>query len=163
MIKAVYAGSFDLPTLGHLWMIEESARLFDEVVMAIGINPMKRPMFSVEERTGMLKAMTTHLENICIDSFAHQYLINYAASVGCSVMVRGIRNANDYEFERTMRHINADLAPDISTVFLMPPRNIAEVSSSMVKTLIGPPGWQDVVRRFVPEVVLEQLIAMHRQ
>jgi pantetheine-phosphate adenylyltransferase len=72
-------------------------------------------------------------------------------------VLRGIRSSGDYEYERVMRHINADMAPEITTVFLMPPRDIAEVSSNMIKSLIGPDGWEDIVRRYVPEPVFAML------
>lgn len=76
-------------------------------------------------------------------------------------MLRGIRTESDYEYERTMRNINSDLNSGITTVFLMPPRGIAEVSSSMVKGLIGPEGWETIVRRYLPEPVFEKLKALH--
>ncbi len=75
-------------------------------------------------------------------------------------ILRGIRSSNDYEYERVMRHINGDMAPEITTTFLMPPRDIAELSSSMVKSLIGPDGWEQSVRRYVPAPVFEALEAI---
>jgi pantetheine-phosphate adenylyltransferase len=74
-------------------------------------------------------------------------------------VLRGIRSSSDYEYERVMRHINADMAPEITTVFLMPPRDIAELSSSMIKSLTGPTGWEETVRRYVPEPVFQALAA----
>ncbi|EGC63914.1 pantetheine-phosphate adenylyltransferase [Neisseria meningitidis 961-5945] len=76
--------------------------------------------------------------------------------------MRGIRSASDYEYERSMRHINSDLAPEISTVFLMPPREIAEVSSTMVKGLVGPEGWTETIHRYVPQAVYEKILAEHQ-
>ena len=86
-------------------------------------------------------------------------------AVDAQYILRGIRSNNDYEYERVMRHINADMAPSITTTILMPPRDIAELSSSMVKSLIGPEGWEDSVRRYVPNAVFESLknIASKRQ
>jgi len=83
-------------------------------------------------------------------SFSNRYLIDYAQSIGATHILRGIRSESDYEYERTMRNINGDFDPNICTVFLMPPREIAEVSSSMIKGLIGPKGWRRVVRKYVP-------------
>ncbi|HNV71956.1 MAG TPA: pantetheine-phosphate adenylyltransferase, partial [Candidatus Ozemobacteraceae bacterium] len=126
--KAVYAGSFDPVTHGHLWMIEQGARMFDELIVAIGVNPDKKYTFSLEERLRVLRASVSGYERVTVDAFENQYLVNYARRIGAAFILRGIRDAHDFEFERGMRHINQDLQPEISTVFLMPPRAIAEVS-----------------------------------
>lgn len=162
MKKAVYAGSFDPVTLGHLWMIEHGAAMFDELIVAIGVNPDKRYTFSLEQRAAMLRETTAQFANVRVEVFENQYLVNYARQIGASTILRGIRSASDYEFERTMRYINGDLYPDITTVFLMPPREIAEVSSTMVKGLVGPAGWEDVVHRYVPEPVYLRLLEWQR-
>jgi pantetheine-phosphate adenylyltransferase len=154
----IYAGSFDPPTVGHLWMIEHAAKLFDELIVALGVNPEKRSTFSVDERIGMLRSCTARLKNVRVASFTNQYLINYARAEKASFIVRGIRSETDYEYERVMRNINGDLDATITTVFLMPPRDIAEVSSSMVRGLVGPEGWQDMVRPYVPPKVYQQLL-----
>ena len=155
---AVYAGSFDPPTIGHLWMIEQSAQLFARLIVAIGLNPDKRYTFTTAERLDMLRASAGHLRNVGFDTFEQRYLIDYAKSVGASFIVRGIRSESDYEYERAMRNINGDLAPQITTVFLIPPRDIAEVSSSMVKGLIGPRGWKRIVRPYVSAPVYEKIL-----
>src|SRR5215470_10578903 len=153
----VYAGSFDPPTIGHLWMIEQGVRLFDRLIVAVGVNPEKRYTFSLEARLEMLRDSTKNLRNVAVASFCNRYLIHYAQSVGATHILRGIRSESDYEFERTMRNINGDLDSGICTVFLMPPRGIAEVSSSMVKGLIGPVGWRKIVRKYVPAPVYRRL------
>ncbi len=155
---AVYAGSFDPLTIGHLWMIQKGVALFPKLVVAIGINPDKRYTFSVEERLAMLRASVGHFRGIRFASFTQQFLISYAKGIGATHILRGIRSESDYEYERVMRNINGDLSADITTVFLMPPRDIAEVSSSMVKSLIGPGGWQRVVKPYVPKPVYECLV-----
>ena len=157
MRTAVYAGSFDPPTNGHLWMIEHGLELFDHLYVAIGSNPSKSYTFSVQERMEMLKASLPSCERLTISHFDNRYLVDYAQEVGAKYILRGIRNQNDYEYERVMRHINGDMAPDIATTILMPPRSFSEISSSIVKGLIGPDGWQDIVRRYVPQPVFEQL------
>jgi pantetheine-phosphate adenylyltransferase len=149
----VYAGSFDPLTVGHLWMIERGVSLFDRLIVAVGINPEKRYTFSLEERLSMLRESLKQYRNVSVTSFSNQYLIDYARSIEATHILRGIRSESDYEYERTMRNINGDLDSTICSVFLMPPRDIAEVSSSMVKGLVGPKGWQKVVRKYIPEPV----------
>lgn len=159
--RAVYAGSFDPPTNGHLWMIRQAQSLFDELIVAIGVNPDKHNTFSIEERRTMLEAVTREFPNVRITVFENRFLVEYAATVDAQFIVRGIRTAADYEYERSMRHINSDLAPDIATVFLMPPREIAEVSSTMVKGLVGPQGWREMIRRYIPEAVYQKILSDH--
>lgn len=161
MKRAVYAGSFDPVTNGHLWMIEQGYALFDEMIVAIGVNPDKRSTFSVDEREAMLRECTQHLPKLKVVNFENQFLVHYARTVGANYILRGIRTASDYEFERTMRYVNSDLVPEIYTVFLMPPRQIAEVSSTMVKGLVGPEGWAEVLRQYVPEPVHRRFINMY--
>ncbi len=154
---AVYAGTFDPLTVGHMWMIEQGVNLFDRLIVAIGINPGKKCLFSVEERLEMLRESTKHLSGLEITSFTNQFLFNYAHSIGAQYVLRGIRTESDYEYERVMRNVNGDLGPDITIVFLMPPRDIAEISSSMVEELIGPEGWRSVIKGYVPEPVFKKI------
>jgi pantetheine-phosphate adenylyltransferase len=158
----VYAGSFDPPTIGHTWMIEQGVSLFDRLIVAVGINPEKKYTFSLEARLEMLRDSVKNYRNVSVASFSNLYLIDYAKSAGASHILRGIRSESDYEFERTMRNINGDLDPEICTIFLMPPRGIAEVSSSMVRGLIGPTGWKKIVRKYVSESVYQKLLEHHR-
>jgi len=155
---AVYAGSFDPLTIGHLWMIEQGTRLFDTLVVAIGINPDKKYRFTTEERLKMLRDATSQFRNLKVDIFSNQFLVTYAQSIGATHILRGIRSESDYEYERGMRNINGDLGSDVTTVFLMPPRDIAEISSSMVKGLIGPKGWERIVKEYVPKAVFDNLL-----
>jgi pantetheine-phosphate adenylyltransferase len=162
MTVAVYAGSFDPLTVGHLWMIEQGVELFGSLTVAVGINPEKRSLFPPEERLEMLRESTARVKGVEVGSFTNQYLISYAQSVGARFVLRGIRNEADYGYERAMRNINGDLSPGITTVFLMPPRGISEVSSSMVKGLLGPAGWQAIVKSYVPGPVFERLVKVSR-
>ena len=145
-----------------MWMIQEGVRLFDRLIVAVGVNPDKKHTFAVEERLEMLRESCVAFPNLSVTSFSNLYLINYAESVGATHILRGIRSAADFEFERTMRNINGDLDAGICTVFLMPPRDIAEVSSSMVKGLIGPAGWRKIVRSYVPAPVYQRLLELHK-
>ena len=163
----VYAGSFDPPTQGHMFMIREGSRLFRRLIAAVGTNADKRYTFSIDERVEMLCASTKEFDNVEIDHFEGRFLVDYAKSVGANYILRGIRSNQDYEFEHAMRNINGDINPDIMSVFMMPPREICEVSSSFVKGLVGPQGWQEVIRPYVPPPVYEKLLASpvrwHRQ
>ncbi len=162
MRTAVYAGSFDPLTNGHLWMIEKGLEVFDRLYVAIGSNPAKSYTFSIEDRLDLLSKSIPSCERLNISEFENRYLVNYAKSVNAQYILRGIRSSNDYEYERVMRHINADMAPSITTTFLMPPRDIAELSSSMIKSLIGPKGWEESVRRYVPDPVFRALQDMQK-
>lgn len=157
MRTAVYAGSFDPPTNGHLWMIERGLEMFDRLIVAIGTNPSKRYSFTVDERLEMLRESTKPCDGLVIAHFDNKYLVDYARKKDAKYVLRGIRSPHDYEYERVMRQINADMAPEITTVFLMPPRDIAEVSSNMIKSLIGPTGWEETVSRYVPEPVFRRI------
>lgn len=162
-IKGVYAGSFDPLTHGHMYMIREGSKLFDELIVSIGINAAKNYTFTLEERLKLLKESVKDLNNVKIDTFENRFLIKYAEEMGCKYILRGIRNESDYEFERTMRNVNGDLNSEISTVFLMPTRQIAEVSSSFVKGLVGPQGWQTVIKSFVPKPVYKAILEKFKE
>ena len=143
-------------------MIQEGVRLFDYLIVAVGVNPDKKPTFTLENRLAMLRESCRPFRNVSVASYSNLYLIDYAKSVQATHILRGIRSAGDYEYERPMRNINGDLDPKICTVFLMPPRSIAEVSSSMVKGLIGPKGWRKILQKYVPEPVYQQLLELHK-
>lgn len=160
--KAVYAGSFDPLTNGHLWMINQAASLFDEVIVAIGENFEKQYTFSVDERISFLKDATTRFKNITVTHFKNEFLVSYAKRMNAGYIIRGIRNSNDYEYEKSMRYINSDLSPEVNTIFLMPPRNYAEVSSNMVKGLVGSDGWEDIVKKYVPTSVFDGLLKRYQ-
>ena len=156
--RAVYAGSFDPVTNGHMHMIREGARLFDELVVAIGSNPDKRYTFSLDQRMEFLRQSQAGIANVTLDHFENMFLVDYANSIEADYILRGIRNPNDYEYERGMRYINEDMNPRVVTVFLIPPRQISEVSSSFVKGLVGPRGWERVVKDYLPPPIYEHFL-----
>ena len=162
MRKAVYAGSFDPLTKGHSWMIENGSKLFDELVVAIGINPDKKYTFSLDERVDMLRRLVRKFPNVEAQTFENQFLAHYTSSVGAQYILRGIRTEGDYEYERGMRHINSDLDSRIVTNFWMPPREISEISSSLVKGLVGPKGWEEIVENYIPREVYNQFLLKFR-
>ena len=151
----IYAGSFDPPTMGHAWMIRQGARLFDRFEVAVGFNPEKKLVYPVEQRMAWLRQICP--VGVGVGSFENKFLARYAGDIGATHLLRGIRNINDFLFEQGVRNINADLNPTLATVFLMPPRDLADISSSVVRGMMGPEGWQDAVRQYVPECVWKSL------
>jgi len=139
-------------------MIRSGSDLFDRLVVAVGTHPEKQGVFTVEERLRLLRASLRGLRNVTVDRFENRFLVDFARSVGARYILRGIRNPADLEYERAMRQINADLAPEIATVFLMPPRELAEVSSSFVRGFAALEGWPKVVRRFLPAPVYREFL-----
>ena len=154
---AVYAGTFDPVTIGHLWMIKAGASLFDKLVVAVGTNANKKCYFSLKDRIKMLQESTVEFKNVGIGKYTNQFLIKYAESIGAKFILRGIRISTDYEYEKILNYVNRQLNSEIAAVFLLPPREIVEISSSIVRGLIGPEGWEEVVGKYVPPCVLNRL------
>lgn len=146
---AIYPGSFDPPTLGHLDVIQRAHRLFDRLIVAVGTNSSKTPLFTTEERVDALTKSVAHLENVEIDTFSG-LLIEYAKSKGAKSLVRGLRATADFEYEFQMAMINRRLDSDVETVFLMTSWEHSYLSSSMVRevALLG-----GDYREFVPSPV----------
>ena len=156
--RAIYAGSFDLLTNGHLWMIQQGVRLFGDLTVAVGVNPDKRPWFTTAERIMMIRECTPELDVQVIELPPRALLVEYAADAGFDYLLRGIRTADDFRFERAMRNVNADIVSFVQTIALIPPRELMDVSSSMVKGLIGcGDDWERVVGRYVPVPVVQVL------
>lgn len=155
---AVYAGSFDPVTFGHLWMIEAGSTIFDKLVVAIGTNPDKKCHFSLEDRIIMLEESTAKFPNVVVDKYPNQFLVKYAESIGARFILRGIRSTADYEYEKSLSYVNRYLDSGVNTIFLLPPRELIEISSSVVRGLIGPAGWEEVVSKYVPSSVLARLV-----
>jgi len=136
MRRAIYPGSFDPVTNGHLDIIERGCKLFDEIIIAILVNPEKQPFFSVEERGEMLNDVLQQIDHktctLRVDSFSG-LLVQYAVAQHADVIVRGIRAISDYEYELQMALMNRRLEPNIETVFMMPAESYSYVSSRLVK------------------------------
>lgn len=150
---AVFPGSFDPITNGHLDVVERGLRLFDRVRMAILVNPDKKPLFSVEERVAIIREAYRHNPRVEVDTFSG-LLVDYAERVGASVIVRGIRAISDFEFEFQMTLMNRRLNPRIETVFMMPAESYSYVSSRLVKEVFQLGGR---VTDLVPPVVEKRL------
>ena len=154
MTRAIYPGSFDPLTNGHLDIIERSARLFDELIVAILTNPQKTPLFSVDERLEIMRQIVQpRFKNVRFDAF-HGLLVDYAQKSHAQAIVRGIRAIADYEFEFEMALMNRRLNPNIETVFMMPAESYSYLSSRLVKEVATLGG---SVKGLVPEMV-EQLL-----
>jgi pantetheine-phosphate adenylyltransferase len=136
MRRAIYPGSFDPVTNGHLDIIERGCKLFDEIIISILINPEKQPFFTIEERLEMLAEVVKDINqggcNVHVDSF-RGLLVNYAVAQEANAIVRGIRAISDYEYELQMALMNRRLEPGIETVFMMPAETYSYVSSRLVK------------------------------
>ncbi|HOU93126.1 MAG TPA: pantetheine-phosphate adenylyltransferase [Polyangiaceae bacterium] len=131
---ALYAGSFDPPTYGHLDLVERASRLFPKVIVAVGRNLAKHTLFSVEERLTLLRATCEALPNVEVATF-EGLLIDYVKRVGARVIVRGLRVGTDFEYELQIAHANADLRPEIDTVFLPTRTNYGFISASLVREI----------------------------
>lgn len=155
---AVYPGSFDPLTNGHVDIIERGARLFDRIVVAILLNADKHPLFSVKERVAIIQDVFAHTANVEVDTF-EGLLVDYARGQKASVIVRGLRAISDFEYEMQMALMNRHLSPDLETVFMMPAEQYTYVSSRLVKEIASLGG---SVTGLVPPVV-EARLAERRQ
>lgn len=155
MKLAVYTGSFDPITLGHLNVIERSSHLTDQLIVGIGINVEKKGLFSPEERIALAQKVTEHLDNVEVRSF-EGLAVDFVESVGAKVMIRGVRPMTDTAGEFTMMMANRKLNPDLETVFLMSDGKYAHVSSSLIKQLT-PLATDEQLAEFVPATIITEL------
>jgi len=154
-IIAIYPGSFDPPTNGHLDLIQRGSNIFEELVVAILRNSEKSPLFSVAERRQMLLTLTAELKNVRVDTF-DGLMVEYAKSMDATCVLRGIRAVSDYEYELQMALLNRKLEPTLETVFMMPADKYSYVSSRLVREVAQAGG---PVKGLVPEVVEQKLRA----
>ena len=155
-IIAIYPGSFDPPTNGHLDLIERGSKIFDLLVVAVLRNPEKKdPLFTIEERVEMLREVTTHCTNVEVESF-EGLLVDYAVRRQARVILRGLRAISDYENEMNMALMNRKLDPNLETVFMMPAVAYTFLSSRLVREVCQLGG---DVRSLVPPAVEERLRA----
>jgi len=154
---AVYPGSFDPITLGHLNVIERVSRLFDRLIVGIGINIEKQAMFEPEERAELIRGATPHLNNIEIRTFS-RLAVEFVQKCGAQIMVRGVRPLTDIQAELTMMMANRRLAPEVETLFMIADGELAHVSSSLIKQ-IAPLAGEKELARFLPRNVVHALRA----
>lgn len=151
--KALYAGSFDPPTLGHEWLIKTAQKFFD-IEVAIAVNPDKKSLFSFDERKEMFKQA---IPGITVTYFEKEFTVDYAKKNNISVLIRGMRNTTDFAYEQMIYNINKQMDNELETFFLLPEKSLGEVSSSVVKSMLGIDSWEERVKPFVNPYVLEKL------
>jgi len=150
---ALYPGTFDPVTLGHIDIMKRARRIFDKLIVAVAENPQKSPLFTVDERVSLIKKATADIDSITVTSF-DDLTARFAKSIDAIVIIRGLRAISDFEFEFQMALINRKIEPAVETVFLMPNEKYSYLSSSLIK---------DIARRggdiacFVPEIVNSSL------
>lgn len=153
MQKAIYPGTFDPITNGHLDIIERASTLFSEVIVAVASNQPKKPLLSLENRIQCVREATSHLEGVVVHGFEN-LLIEFASAQNAKVIVRGLRAASDFEHEFQLAGMNRKLNPEVETVFLTPSEACMFISSSLVREIAALGG---DVSRFVPKGVLRMI------
>ena len=154
MAKAIYPGTFDPVTYGHIDIIKRAREIFDSIVVTVAINTGKTPLFTTKERVEMLKESLKEFENVTIDSF-DGLVVDHAKGVGAVSIIRGLRAVSDFEYEFQMALMNRKLAGNISTVFLMPHEKYTYLNSSIVRNLAS---FNSDVSDFVPPNVQKALV-----
>lgn len=150
---AIYPGTFDPITNGHLDIIERASELFEKVIVTIALNPNKKPLFTEQERIDMITNVTGHLENVEADSFSG-LLVRYAAGRNANIIIRGLRAISDFEYEFQMSLTNKKLAPQINTIFMMPNEKYSYLNSSLVRELAS---FDANVKEFLPDYVFGKI------
>lgn len=150
---AIYPGSFDPMTYGHLDIIERSAKMVDKLYVSVLINRAKNALFSTDERVSMIKKMTSHIPNVEVTSF-DGLLVDYASQMKASIIVRGLRAVTDFEYELQIAQSNRMVNPDIDTIFLTTSLEYAYLSSTIVKEVASYGG---DISKFVPEMIAEKV------
>ncbi len=153
---AVFTGTFDPLTLGHLDVIKRGARLFDGLVVAIGVNPNKEMLFSVEERVELTRRIVTPWPNVTVEPF-HELAVQFVRRKGARIILRGVRSLSDMEYEFSMTLTNYRLDPEVETVFLMADGEYSHVSSSLIKQ-VARFGGAEAVSRFVPPEMVRPIM-----
>ncbi|EKM6428260.1 pantetheine-phosphate adenylyltransferase [Cronobacter sakazakii] len=152
--RAIYPGTFDPITNGHLDIITRAASMFDELILAVAASPHKKTMFSLDERVALAQQATAHLQNVSVTGFS-DLMANFAQTQQANVLVRGLRTAGDFEYEMQLAHMNRHLMPTLESVFLMPSKEWSFISSSLVKEVAR---HQGDVSHFLPAHVHQALL-----
>ncbi len=158
-ITAIYPGTFDPVTNGHLDIIERASKLFDSVIITIAVNSSKKPLFTKEERMDMIKSVTKKFKNVSVDVF-DGLLVSYAKKKKASVIIRGLRAISDFDYEFQIALTNRKLEPEVNTIFLMPSEKYSFLNSSLVRELAS---FKADVKQFVPDYVFKKLKAKYKK
>ena len=156
---AIYPGSFDPITLGHLDIITRGSNLFDKVIVAVLSNPSKQPLFTVEKRIAQIKQCTINLSNVEVDSFAG-LTVEYAKLRRGKILLRGLRVLSDFEKELQMAHTNKTLSEDIETIFLATAKEYSFLSSSVVKEIAQFGG---EISHLVPQIIVDDIYSYYKK
>lgn len=132
---AVFPGSFDPITIGHLSIIERASSLFDEIIIAIGVNSQKKYMFELSQRKQWINEAISHLKNVSVDTY-QGLTVDYCSGKKANYILRGLRNTNDFEFEKSIAQMNLGLNPNIESVFLMTEAKYSAINSSIVRDIL---------------------------
>ncbi|MEN0585668.1 MULTISPECIES: pantetheine-phosphate adenylyltransferase [unclassified Kosakonia] len=155
--KAIYPGTFDPITNGHIDIVTRAATMFDEVILAIAASPSKKPLFDLPERVALAQAATAHLPNVSVVGFS-DLMANFTRAQQANILIRGLRAVADFEYEMQLAHMNRHLMPELESVFLMPSKEWSFISSTLVKEVARHQG--DVTHFLPPDVhraLLEKL------
>jgi len=167
MRKAVFAGSFDPLTMGHVDIIRRASKLFDELVVLINYNPDKNEYIQIIDRVSSVKDEFSNDESVSVDVSRDQYTVDYCKDNDIGYIVRGVRNSQDFLYEDNVSNINKQLDPNVETVLLFTDKNLSVVSSSTVKGLCGFKGWEQRIEKFLPRysyaLVLEKEDALKKE
>lgn len=152
--KAIYPGTFDPITNGHLDIVTRASGMFDTVILAIAASPSKKPMFGLDERVALAQQATSHLGNVDVVGFS-DLMANFARAQQANILIRGLRAVADFEYEMQLAHMNRHLMPELESVFLMPSKEWSFISSSLVKEVARHGG---DVAHFLPPAVHQALL-----
>ncbi|WP_367164590.1 pantetheine-phosphate adenylyltransferase [Kosakonia cowanii] len=152
--RAIYPGTFDPITNGHIDIVTRAAAMFDELILAIAASPSKKPMFSLDERVALAKQATAHLKNVTVVGFS-DLMANFARDQQATILIRGLRAVADFEYEMQLAHMNRHLMPNLESVYLMPSKEWSFISSSLVKEVAR---HQGDVAHFLPQPVHQALL-----
>ncbi|AYA41540.1 pantetheine-phosphate adenylyltransferase [Xenorhabdus nematophila] len=152
--KAIYPGTFDPVTYGHLDIVTRAANMFDHILLAIANSDRKNPMFSLEERVTLAKEVTAHLENVEVVGFS-ELMVNFAKKQQATILIRGVRSVADFEYECQLANMNRHFMQELESVFLLPSQNLSFVSSSLIKDVARHDG---DISSFLPEPVARAML-----
>lgn len=152
--KAIYPGTFDPMTNGHLDLVTRASKMFDHIILAIAASSSKKPLFTLEERVALATQVTAHLDNVEVQGFS-ELMAHFAAHQNANILVRGLRAVSDFEYELQLANMNRHLMPQLESVFLMPSEQWSFISSTLVKEVARHGG---DITAFLPDVVAKALM-----